>query len=72
MQFHFHIKMGKIFYALREEVDELMELADKKAGLSESERRVKEKLQESLDISEEFIGKEIDDVEKEILLPKKK
>jgi hypothetical protein len=66
------VKMGKIFYALREEVDELMELADKKAGLSESERRVKEKLQESLDISEEFIGKEIDDVEKEILLPKKK
>jgi hypothetical protein len=66
------VKMGKIFYALREEVDELMELADKKAGLSESERRVKEKLQESLDISEEFIGKEIEDVEKEIALPKKK
>ncbi len=66
------VKMGKIFYALREEVDELMELADKKAGLSESERRVKEKLQESLDISEEFIGKEIEDVEKEISLPKKK
>ncbi len=66
------IKMSKIFYALREEVDELMQLADKKAGLSESERRVKEKLQESLDISEEFINKEIDDVEKEIVLPKKK
>ncbi len=65
------VKMSKIFYALREEVDELIELADKKAGLSESERRVKEKLQESLDISEEFIGKEIDDVEKEINLPKK-
>ncbi len=66
------MKMSKIFYALREEVDELMQLADKKAGLSESERRVKEKLQESLDISEEFINKEIDDVEKEIILPKKK
>ncbi|PLX27088.1 hypothetical protein C0583_05075 [Candidatus Parcubacteria bacterium] len=66
------VKMSKIFYALHEEVDELIELADKKAGLSESERRVKEKLQESLDISEEFIGKEIEDIEKEIKLTKKK
>lgn len=64
-------KLGKIFNALREEVDELIVLADKKPGLSESERRVKEKLQESLDISEEFITKEISDVEKEIKLPKK-
>ncbi len=64
-------KMSKIFYALREELDELMELADKKAGLSESERRVKEKIQESLDISEEFINKEVADVEKEIKLPSK-
>ncbi len=64
------VKLSKIFYALREEVNELIELADKKPGLSESERRVKEKLQESLDISEEFIGKEVEDVEKEINLPK--
>jgi len=64
------MKLGKIFAALREEVDELMQLADKKPGLSESERRVKEKLQESLDISEEFINKEVEDVEKEIKLPK--
>lgn len=59
-------KLGKIFAALREEVDELIEMADKKPGLSESERRVKEKLHESLDISEEFIGKEVEDIEKEI------
>lgn len=65
-------KLSKIFAALREEVDELIELADKKPGLSESERRVKEKLQESLDISEEFIGKEVDDVDKEIKLKKGK
>lgn len=65
------IKLRKIFSALREEVDELIELADKKAGLSESERRVKEKLQESLDISEEFISKEVEDVEKEINLSDK-
>lgn len=65
-------KLSKIFAALREEVDELIELADKKPGLSESERSVKEKLQESLDISEEFIGKEVEDIEKEIKLPKSK
>ena len=61
-------KLSKIFAALREEVDELIELADKRPGLSESERRVKEKLQESLDISEEFISKEVEDIEKEIKL----
>lgn len=65
-------KLSKIFAALRDEVDELIQLADKKPGLSESERRVKEKLQESLDISEEFISKEVDDVEKEIKVFKKK
>lgn len=65
-------KLSKIFSALREEVDELIELADKKPGLSEAERRIKEKLQESLDISEEFIAKEVEDVEKEIKLKKSK
>lgn len=64
------MKLSKIFAALREEVDELMQMADKKPGLSESERRVKEKLQESLDISEEFINKEVEDIEKEIKLPR--
>jgi hypothetical protein len=64
-------KLAKIFSALREEVDELIALADKRPGLSESERRVKEKLQESLDISEEFISKEVEDVEKEIKIKKK-
>ena len=65
------LKLGEIFTALREEVEELMELADKKTGLSESEKRVKDKLQDALDISEEFIGKEIEDVNKEIRLRKK-
>ncbi|MCK5061357.1 hypothetical protein KAR28_02310 [Candidatus Parcubacteria bacterium] len=64
-------RLGKIFAALREEIDELIILADKKPGMSESERRVKEKLQESLDISEEFISKEVEDVEKEINVKKK-
>lgn len=64
-------RLSKIFQALREEVDELIVMADKKPGLSESERNVKEKLEESLDIAEEFIGKEVNDVEKEIKMPKK-
>lgn len=59
-------KMNEVFNALKEEVDELIEFADKKAGLSESEKRVKDKLKEALDISEEFINKEVTDVEKEI------
>jgi len=66
------LKLTEIFTALREEVEELMELADKKTGLSESEKRVKDKLQDALDISEEFIGKEIEDVNKEIHLKIKK
>jgi hypothetical protein len=58
--------MGKVFVALREEVDELIEFADKKPGVTESEKRVRDKLREALDISEEFISKDIDDVEKEL------
>ena len=59
-------RLGEIFTALKEEVNELMEFADKKSGISESELRVKDKITEALDISQEFIGKEIKDVKKEI------
>jgi hypothetical protein len=59
-------RMNEIFAALKEEVNELMELADKKAGYSESEKRVRDKINEALDISQEFISKEVKDVEKEI------
>ncbi len=65
-------KVNDIFLALQEEVDELIIYADKKAGLSESERRIKEKIKEALDISEEFLNKEIEDIEKEIIVSKKK
>jgi hypothetical protein len=58
--------MGKVFTALREEVDELIEFADKKPGVTESEKRVRDKLKEALDISEEFISKDIEDVKKEL------
>jgi hypothetical protein len=59
-------RMDEVFSALKEEVNELMEMADKKAGYSESEKRVRDKINDALDISEEFISKEIKDVEKEI------
>lgn len=65
-------RVGDVFLALNEEVDELIELADKRPGLSESERRVKEKLKEALNISEEFLNKEIEDIEKEVVLKKSK
>jgi hypothetical protein len=59
-------KTGEIFLALGEEVGELIELADKRPGVSESEKRTRDKIVEALAISEEFIAKEIEDVEKEI------
>ncbi|MBC7074115.1 hypothetical protein H5T58_01880 [Candidatus Parcubacteria bacterium] len=52
--------------ALREEVEEQIEYLDGKPGLTESERRVREKLKEALAISEKFIGKELQDLEKEL------
>lgn len=65
-------KVNEIFVALQEEVDELIVYADKKPGLSESEKRVKEKIKEALDISEEFLTKEVEDIEKELAVPPKK
>ncbi|MDO8558983.1 MAG: hypothetical protein Q7R84_01500 [bacterium] len=54
------------FRALREEVEEQIELLDGKPGLNKEERRVRDKLKEALNVSEEFIGKEIKDIEKEL------
>ncbi len=54
------------FRALREEVQEQIEYLDKKPGLTKEEKAIRDKLQEALDISEEFISKEIKDIEKEI------
>jgi len=59
-------RLNEIFFALKEEVNELMEVADKKPGFSDSEKRVKDKINEALDISQEFLSKEVKDVEKEI------
>ena len=54
------------FKALREEVEEQIEYLDGKPGLTKSEREVRNKLKEALDVSEQFFGKELKDVEKEL------
>ncbi len=56
----------RAFKALREEVQEQIEYLDGKAGLTSEEEKVRGKLKEALDISEEFIVKEITDIEKEV------
>ncbi len=62
---------NKVFTALRTEIEEQVEFLDKKPYLSEAEKQVRDKLKEALDISEEFIGKEIKDIEKELEEEKK-
>jgi len=54
------------FRALREEVEEQISQLDQKPGLTKKEKAIRDKLQEALDMSEKFIGKEIEDVEKEL------
>jgi len=54
------------FKALREEVEEQIAQLDQKPGLNKREKEIRDKLQEALDISEKFIGKEIKDIEKEL------
>jgi hypothetical protein len=58
--------VAKAFKALREEVQEQIEYLNKKPGLTKGEKEIRDKLREALDISEEFIGKEIKDIEKEL------
>ena len=54
------------FRALREEVQEQVEYLDKKKGLSTREKKIRDELEEALNVSEKFITKEIRDVEKEL------
>ena len=58
--------VARAFRALREEVQEQIEHLDKKPGLTKGEKEVRDKLQDALNISEEFIRKEIKDIEKEL------
>ncbi len=54
------------FRALREEVQEQIEYLDNEPGLTKGEKKVRDKLQEALDVSEKFISEEIKDLEKEL------
>lgn len=58
--------VAQTFNALREEVQEQVECFDKEPGLTKEEKEIRDKLQEALSISEDFINKEIKDVEKEL------
>jgi hypothetical protein len=54
------------FRTLKKEVEEQISMLDKKPSLSKEEKAIRDKLQEALDVSEKFISKEIQDVEKEL------
>lgn len=56
----------RAFRALREEVQEQIEYLDKRPCLAPEKKKVRNKLQEALDVSEKFISKELKDVEKEL------
>jgi hypothetical protein len=54
------------FRALSQEVEEQVEKLDRKPGLSKAERDLRDKLQEALEMSERFITKEMEDIDKEL------
>lgn len=56
----------RAFGTLREEVQEQIEYLDKKPGLNKGEKKIRDELQKALNISEEFIRKEIKDIKKEL------
>jgi hypothetical protein len=56
----------RAFDALRQEVEEQVAKLDRKPGLSPTEQKIRDDLQEALNISEEFISKEMKDIEKEL------
>jgi C4-dicarboxylate-specific signal transduction histidine kinase len=58
--------LHQAFNALKEETEERIAELDGKPDLSEREKKVCNSLKKALKISEKFIGKEIEDIEKEI------
>ena len=58
--------VAKAFRTLRKKVQREIEYLDKRAGLTRKEKEVRNNLQEALDVSKEAIGKEIEDVEREL------
>ena len=57
-------EVSRVFSALRDEAEDLFASFDGKEGLSAKEKGAFKKISDALDVSEEIIGKEIDDVEK--------
>jgi len=58
--------LHQAFNALKEETEERIAELDGKPDLSEREKKICNSLKKALKISEKFIGKEIEDIEKEI------
>lgn len=54
------------FRNLRKEVGKQIQFLDGKPGLNKDEKQVRDKLKDALNVSEEFITKEIEDVEREL------
>jgi hypothetical protein len=57
-------KIEGVFTVLRDEIEEQVVTLATKPNMTESERRVLEKLKEALEISEELLDKEVEDVRK--------
>lgn len=58
--------LAQAFKALKEETEEQVAKLDGKPDLSTREKKICDELKKALEISEKFIGKEIEDIEKEI------
>ena len=56
----------KAFDALKDEVEEQVAKFDGKPGLNAQERKIRDELKNALNIAEDFAGKEIKDIEKEL------
>ncbi len=57
-------EVSRVFSALRDEAEDLFAAFDGKEGLNAKEKEAFKKISDALDVSEEIIGKEIDDVDK--------
>lgn len=54
----------KAFQKLRERIESEIEFLDKEPGLSEEEKKLRDKLQQALSFAQELVEKEIEDIRK--------
>ena len=57
-------EIERVFSALRDEAEDLFASFDGKKGLSAKEKEAFKKIEDAINVSEEIIGKEVDDVDK--------